>query len=141
MVRRIVLALCVALLVPSVSDHLRRQSPSTPRLVSSALSVAPRGVLQAAGNCSCYGTTHGYQYPNTWVANANAGTHGPVFVLNNVACSSVCQNWIMPHASAMCDNQSLNNGVGYVIVQWSWTYSGSPSDQGGLQQQFDCDDV
>jgi hypothetical protein len=101
-----------------------------------------RGRLSASpGNCSCQVWASGYQYPGSFVGH-RSGNSGNPNVPNNVTCaSSYCQTLAWTVGSAACDQYNLNNGVGYVTLDWFWSFTGQPTDYGQLHQQYDCDDI
>ena len=99
-----------------------------------------RVLRTGAGSCSCTGGVLGYEYPDTYVGQSSISAYQP-FQVWNIGCATFCQNQAIAVASALCDSLSLNNGVGYVNPAWLWSFSGTPSDSGTLNQQYDCDDI
>lgn len=61
---------------------------------------------------------------------------------DNVDCAANWgQNVAISNGSAACDIYGLNGGVGYVLLSRDWYFTGSPTSNGRLNQQYDCDDI
>lgn len=101
-----------------------------------------RGRVSASpGGCTCMVTASGYEYPSNYVGFRTANS-GHSNVPNNVTCASThCGALALATGSAVCDIYNLNNGVGYVTLDWFWSYTGSPTDYGQLHQQYHCDHI
>ncbi|MFA5897557.1 MAG: hypothetical protein WC829_00450 [Hyphomicrobium sp.] len=101
----------------------------------------PGGTLMArSDNCFIAADAYGHYYGGGYAGSRNFSNW--YTATNNVDCAANWgQNVAISNGSAACDIYGLNGGVGYVLLSWDWYFTGSPTSNGHLNQQYDCDDI
>lgn len=102
---------------------------------------APGHALKAsADNCWINADAYGHTYGGGYVGSRHWDNW--YTASNNVDCAAYWgQNVAISNGSAACDIYGLNGGVGYVLLSWDWYFTGSPTSNGHLNQQYDCDSI
>jgi hypothetical protein len=105
-------------------------------MTAAILAVQAQTQEAIALRCDCSGTVDAFQYPDTWVASQSFGfTNG--WEPSQSLCQDVCWSDAVNTAASLCNSYGLHGGVGFVWIDWHFTYDLFTT--GGNSSQYDCD--